>query len=248
LFVLEALQHRALAALSRPIDPVFWPDSIVLAISARKTGICGWSTSGSDAGKAVLLGEVRGAWPALLQGDLLTNWLAIDHSHLLPWRASLWLRLNRLCHRRRRFRARSGSRWRNGLCRRWRQICGGNLSRWRCRLCNAVKFPATTAARARVIAGHKTSVSLEDAFWEGLKEIASGRHASLSDLVAAIDSERQHVWSSKNNSGALQKPHTDGLHRLGQEISDAAGQCRRRASRGWPRARPLRHSDPATDW
>ena len=43
-----------------------------------------------------------------------------------------------------------------------------------------------------VIAGHKTSVSLEDAFWEGLKEIASGRHASLSDLVAAIDSERQH--------------------------------------------------------
>src|SRR5215468_4093732 len=46
--------------------------------------------------------------------------------------------------------------------------------------------------RSIVIAGHKTSVSLEDAFWEGLKEIAGERHTSLSDLVAAIDSERQH--------------------------------------------------------
>jgi predicted DNA-binding ribbon-helix-helix protein len=46
--------------------------------------------------------------------------------------------------------------------------------------------------RSIVIAGHKTSVSLEDAFWEGLKEVAGKRHMSLSDLVAAIDSERQH--------------------------------------------------------
>ena len=45
--------------------------------------------------------------------------------------------------------------------------------------------------RSIVIAGHKTSVSLEDAFWQGLKEIAGERHTSLSDLVAAIDSERQ---------------------------------------------------------
>jgi predicted DNA-binding ribbon-helix-helix protein len=46
--------------------------------------------------------------------------------------------------------------------------------------------------RSIVIAGHKTSVSLEDAFWQGLKEIAGKRHTSLSDLVAAIDSERQY--------------------------------------------------------
>ena len=46
--------------------------------------------------------------------------------------------------------------------------------------------------RSVVIASHKTSVSLEDAFWKGLKEIASGRDMTLSDLVAAIDSERQH--------------------------------------------------------
>ena len=41
--------------------------------------------------------------------------------------------------------------------------------------------------RSIVIAGHKTSVSLEDAFWKGLKEIAGGRDMTLSDLVAAID-------------------------------------------------------------
>ncbi len=44
--------------------------------------------------------------------------------------------------------------------------------------------------RSIVIAGHKTSVSLEDAFWKGLKEIASGRDVTLSELVASIDSGR----------------------------------------------------------
>jgi len=46
--------------------------------------------------------------------------------------------------------------------------------------------------RSIVVAGHKTSVSLEDAFWRGLKEIAGGRNVTLSDLVAAIDAARQH--------------------------------------------------------
>jgi predicted DNA-binding ribbon-helix-helix protein len=46
--------------------------------------------------------------------------------------------------------------------------------------------------RSIVIAGHKTSVSLEDAFWRGLKDIAVTRHVTLSDLVGSIDSERKH--------------------------------------------------------
>ena len=46
--------------------------------------------------------------------------------------------------------------------------------------------------RSIVITGHKTSVSLEDAFWNGLKEIAGRRDITLSDLVAAIDSQRHH--------------------------------------------------------
>jgi predicted DNA-binding ribbon-helix-helix protein len=46
--------------------------------------------------------------------------------------------------------------------------------------------------RSIVVAGHKTSVSLEDAFWKGLKEIAGTRDMTLSELVAFVDSERQH--------------------------------------------------------
>ncbi len=46
--------------------------------------------------------------------------------------------------------------------------------------------------RSIVIAGHKTSVSLEDAFWKGLKEIAGGRDMTLSELVASIDTDRRH--------------------------------------------------------
>jgi predicted DNA-binding ribbon-helix-helix protein len=45
--------------------------------------------------------------------------------------------------------------------------------------------------RSIVIAGHKTSVSLEDAFWRGLKEIAAARNVTLSDLVATIDGGRR---------------------------------------------------------
>ena len=41
--------------------------------------------------------------------------------------------------------------------------------------------------RSIVIAGHKTSVSLEDAFWDSLKEIAAARDKTLSDVVASID-------------------------------------------------------------
>jgi len=44
--------------------------------------------------------------------------------------------------------------------------------------------------RSVVVAGHKTSVSLEDAFWKGLKEVAGERDTTLTELVGTIDSER----------------------------------------------------------
>jgi len=45
--------------------------------------------------------------------------------------------------------------------------------------------------RSIVLGGHKTSVSLEDAFWRGLKDIAYGQHVTLSNMVAEIDRSRQ---------------------------------------------------------
>jgi predicted DNA-binding ribbon-helix-helix protein len=47
------------------------------------------------------------------------------------------------------------------------------------------------AKRSIVVAGRKTSVSLEEAFWNGMKEISSLRNMTLSELVDEIDSKRQ---------------------------------------------------------
>jgi predicted DNA-binding ribbon-helix-helix protein len=46
--------------------------------------------------------------------------------------------------------------------------------------------------RSIVLAGHKTSVSLEDQFWGALKDIAEARKTTLSDLVTRIDNDRKH--------------------------------------------------------
>jgi predicted DNA-binding ribbon-helix-helix protein len=51
---------------------------------------------------------------------------------------------------------------------------------------------SSVVKRSIRIAGHKTRVSIEDGFWKSLKEIASERHISLSDLIAAIETDRQH--------------------------------------------------------
>ena len=45
--------------------------------------------------------------------------------------------------------------------------------------------------RSIVVAGHKTSVSLEEAFWNGMKEISGLRNMTLSELVGEIDKNRQ---------------------------------------------------------
>ena len=44
-----------------------------------------------------------------------------------------------------------------------------------------------------VISGRKTSVNLEDEFWDGLKEVAVARNMKLHTLVTKIDSKRQHA-------------------------------------------------------
>jgi predicted DNA-binding ribbon-helix-helix protein len=46
--------------------------------------------------------------------------------------------------------------------------------------------------RSIVIDGYKTSVSLEDAFWQALREIARKRNETLSSLVGSIDAGRQY--------------------------------------------------------
>jgi predicted DNA-binding ribbon-helix-helix protein len=62
---------------------------------------------------------------------------------------------------------------------------------------------STVVKRSIVIAGHRTSISLEDSFWKALKEIARIRGETLSGLVAAIDDKRQDNDRGGNLSSAI---------------------------------------------
>ncbi|WP_457106629.1 ribbon-helix-helix domain-containing protein [Methylobacterium sp. P5_C11] len=53
--------------------------------------------------------------------------------------------------------------------------------------------------RSVMIAGHRTSVSLEDPFWGALREIAEARGQSVQALVGTIDARR----SGQNLSSAI---------------------------------------------
>lgn len=56
---------------------------------------------------------------------------------------------------------------------------------------HAITMKSLVVKRSIMIGGHKTSVSVEEAFWTGLKEIAAGRNASLAEVVARIDADRE---------------------------------------------------------
>ena len=49
---------------------------------------------------------------------------------------------------------------------------------------------SSVVKRSVVIDGHKTSVSLEDAFWTDLKNIAHDRQLTLSELIGKIEATR----------------------------------------------------------
>ncbi|WP_282606512.1 ribbon-helix-helix domain-containing protein [Pelagibius sp. Alg239-R121] len=50
--------------------------------------------------------------------------------------------------------------------------------------------------RSVIIAGHRTSLSLEDAFWQVLKTLASERSISINALIEEIDETRSGNLSS----------------------------------------------------
>ena len=56
--------------------------------------------------------------------------------------------------------------------------------------------PSRLRKRSVLVAGHRTSVSLEDAFWEVLKELADRRGLSINQLVAEVDEGRSGNLSS----------------------------------------------------
>ncbi len=57
--------------------------------------------------------------------------------------------------------------------------------------------------RSVIVAGHRTSVSLEEPFWTRLKEIAHARSKSINDLVTESDSMEPAGGRQGNLSSAL---------------------------------------------
>jgi predicted DNA-binding ribbon-helix-helix protein len=53
--------------------------------------------------------------------------------------------------------------------------------------------------RSIALGGRRTSLSVEDGFWNALRDIAAERHETLSQLISSIDAERQ----SANRSSAI---------------------------------------------
>jgi predicted DNA-binding ribbon-helix-helix protein len=58
---------------------------------------------------------------------------------------------------------------------------------------------AGVTKRSVMIAGHRTSVSLEDPFWAALREVAEARGQSIQALIGAIDAGR----GAQNLSSAI---------------------------------------------
>ncbi len=83
--------------------------------------------------------------------------------------------------------------------------------------------------RSVVIGGHKTSVSLEEAFWTALKQIAHAQHVTLSALVAQIDDTRE----QSNLSSAIRLFVLHHFRRLFPAVPTQAVARTASASAGW---------------
>ena len=78
---------------------------------------------------------------------------------------------------------------------------------------------STVIKRSVVLAGHKTSVSLEDAFWSSLREIAKGEGKSLTQVISSIDADRQFTNLSSAIRLFVLGFYRGQLQRLDLEIS-----------------------------
>jgi predicted DNA-binding ribbon-helix-helix protein len=96
------------------------------------------------------------------------------------------------------------------------------------------------AKRSVVIAGHKTSISLELSFWNALKEIARIERSTLSDLVNEIDCAR----TDANLSSALRVfvfEYFRGRHAIGHAQSGGGASPAMESNEGQLIKQPVDH-------
>jgi predicted DNA-binding ribbon-helix-helix protein len=63
--------------------------------------------------------------------------------------------------------------------------------------------PTAIKKHSLTIAGHRTSITLEAAFWDALGEIAQARKSTVAGLIAGIDDARAADPSGPNLSSAI---------------------------------------------
>jgi predicted DNA-binding ribbon-helix-helix protein len=83
---------------------------------------------------------------------------------------------------------------------------------------------SSVVKHSALIAGRRTSISLEDAFWESLKEIARARRETLTQLITAIDADRKHANLSSAIRLFVLGFYRDRGHALPPRIKAAIGR------------------------
>lgn len=78
-------------------------------------------------------------------------------------------------------------------------------------------MPSTVKKRSVVVAGHRTSVSLERAFWEALRDLARREGKTINQLVSDIDTGRAGNLSSAIRIRLLDEARAGGLPRSAEE-------------------------------
>jgi predicted DNA-binding ribbon-helix-helix protein len=62
---------------------------------------------------------------------------------------------------------------------------------WSIPILEGIRMNSPVVKRSIVVAGAKTSITLEEEFWSGLREIARRRNIKLTEIMGEIDRERQ---------------------------------------------------------
>ena len=77
-----------------------------------------------------------------------------------------------------------------------KHLCNLFAQNWEQQTIDTTPDPTCIRKRSVVIADHRTSITLEDAFWDQIKAIAARNGESLNALVTRIDAERTGNLSS----------------------------------------------------
>ncbi|WP_370152441.1 ribbon-helix-helix domain-containing protein [Ferrovibrio sp.] len=80
-------------------------------------------------------------------------------------------------------------------------------------------MPSTVKKRSVVVGGHRTSISLEQAFWEALQEAAVQEGKTINQMVSDIDAARTGNLSSAIRVWVLDRARQGLLQPAGSATS-----------------------------